>query len=431
MNTDDPFADFSVDQVDQTVVGGGLESPTPQDLPQDVHAPVLVGVNPLARLAAPLFDLIVRVRDVPSYEDVAGLRTRTVQEIRRFEKASMDTGLSLNALRAARYALCATIDDVVLNTPWGSHGQWAAQSMVSLFHNEVSGGERFFIILARLEKQPAAYVDVIELMYLCLSLGFAGKYRVDARGSERLVHIRAHIYQLLRQWRGDQEQELSPNWKGVRAATRRAFRVPGWIVWAACALGLGFIYIGLSFLLSSITMQTSTVASQIAPATPITLVRSAPVLTPEPQYRAYKPQIEAFIPAEVARGQVEVLEDAQAVTIRLISANLFASGTGQLTAQYVPLIGKISQALDRYPGQIIIGGHTDNVPIRTVRFPSNWELSQARAQSVAQLMKAALRMPARVEARGRADVDPIASNQTPEGRARNRRIEIILTKVDS
>jgi type VI secretion system protein ImpK len=77
------------------------------------------------------------------------------------------------------------------------------------------------------------------------------------------------------------------------------------------------------------------------------------------------------------------------------------------------------------PGQVLITGHTDSVPIRSARFPSNWHLSQERAKSVLQLLGDTV-APARLSAEGRADSEPVAPNDTKENKARNRRVEITL-----
>ncbi len=85
----------------------------------------------------------------PNVED---LRERTVRQVRQFEQAARDAGVPNEQLRPAHYALCASIDDVVLNTPWGSQGGWAARSLVSTFHQETRSGERFFRILEDLKQ---------------------------------------------------------------------------------------------------------------------------------------------------------------------------------------------------------------------------------------------------------------------------------------
>ena len=175
----------------------------------------LVGVNPLVKAAAPLLAAAVRLRGRLNHPDPDGLRRSIAEAVRQFEQRALGTGLDTKSLRAARYALCATIDDLVLSTPWGSHSAWTAQSLTSLFHNEVSGGERFFDILEQMEKELGRHGDVVELMFLCLSLGFEGRYRVLPRGPATLAEFRDNLFRTLRQRRAEFERELSPHWRGV------------------------------------------------------------------------------------------------------------------------------------------------------------------------------------------------------------------------
>jgi type VI secretion system protein ImpK len=90
-----------------------------------------------------------------------------------------------------------------------------------------------------------------------------------------------------------------------------------------------------------------------------------------------------------------------------------------------PLLDRIGQALAKVPGQVLIAGYTDNIPIRSLRYPSNWQLSKDRADTVKTLLAGTV-SPERLRAEGRADSDPVASNATPAGRAQNRRVEITL-----
>ena len=91
-------------------------------------------------------------------------------------------------------------------------------------------------------------------------------------------------------------------------------------------------------------------------------------------------------------------------------------------------IDRLSEALSDEPGKVIVVGHSDNVPIRSARFPSNMALSLARAKSVMARMANELTNPDRLSAEGRADKEPIADNATREGRAKNRRIEVLLVQ---
>jgi type VI secretion system protein ImpK len=89
---------------------------------------------------------------------------------------------------------------------------------------------------------------------------------------------------------------------------------------------------------------------------------------------------------------------------------------------------RIADALNQLPGEVLITGHSDNVPIRSSRYPSNWHLSKARADAVAKIIQQNLTNPDRTLIEGRSDLDPIAPNTTRQGRAKNRRVEVTLLK---
>ena len=128
---------------------------------------------------------------------------------------------------------------------------------------------------------------------------------------------------------------------------------------------------------------------------------------------------------------MQVFEDPQSITVRLINRNMFGSGSATLNASYIPLLQRIGTALRKEKGDVIVNGYTDNQPIHTVRFPSNWQLSQARADAVAKVVASELANPKRLRAVGKGDTDPIASNKTPQGREQNRRTEVVLLKTAS
>jgi type VI secretion system protein ImpK len=103
---------------------------------------------------------------------------------------------------------------------------------------------------------------------------------------------------------------------------------------------------------------------------------------------------------------------------------LFASGSSRVSNDFRPIIGKIGAVLKNEPGPLLVTGHTDSQPIRTLKFPSNWHLSSARANAVMVLLAESIIEPGKLVSEGRADTEPIASNETAEGRQQNRRIEI-------
>ena len=407
-----------------------------------------VGVNPLVAAASPVLAAAVRVasgRTQPP--DPERLRLAMVKAIRAFETEALATGLDTRSLRAARYALCATVDDMVLSTPWGSSSTWVQQSLTSVFHNEVIGGDRFFDILEQMQQDLGRHSPVVELMYLCTSLGFEGRYRVMPRGTAALTELRDGVYRTLRQRRGDFERELSPHWKGLAAGVRSlGNRIPLWAVALATLALAAIMYIFFTFMLAGMSDAAFSELFALPPKEPLPVARvqvrapaapaAAAVARPMPPPDPSSPtpvsfgnRLRQFLAPEIRAGLVQVFEDAQTVTIRLTNRNMFGSGEATLGASYIPLLGRIGEALQDEPGDVLINGYTDNQAIRTARFPSNFELSQARANAVAEVLRGKLSDPKRLQPKGRGDSDPIASNATPDGRQQNRRTEIVLVRA--
>ncbi len=277
MNSDDPY--FNSGDTDKTVIlkptpGRQLPrqpaTPPPQPDYNPVQEPVnfpggRTGSNVLADEAAQLIALVGRVRNLPQHGDVEGLHRQTIQHIQAFENSARSRGISPEIVLAARYALCATIDETVLNTPWGSNSLWSNQSMLSTFHQETSGGEKFFLILDRLRQQPAQNLDLIELMFTCLSLGFEGKYRIVQGGRSQLESLRDELFRIIRNYRGEPERDLSPHWAGIEVKTALLRQVPYWVIAAFTAAFMLTIYAGFNFMLSDNTEPVIEQLEQLHP----------------------------------------------------------------------------------------------------------------------------------------------------------------------
>ncbi len=134
---------------------------------------------------------------------------------------------------------------------------------------------------------------------------------------------------------------------------------------------------------------------------------------------------------EIKAGVVDVETAGQKIIIRIREKASFGSGRAKLKNAFRPILARVAKILKDSEGKIIIAGHTDNIPIYTERFRSNWELSSARAVSVAHEMMLATKIPSnRFLVQGFADTDPIAKNNSSANRAKNRRVEIILQQGD-
>jgi chemotaxis protein MotB len=130
---------------------------------------------------------------------------------------------------------------------------------------------------------------------------------------------------------------------------------------------------------------------------------------------------------EVKKGQLQVRQYKDMLTVDVAEQLFFESGRASLKDTGKDVLKKVSDALKGYEDKVIrVVGHTDNVPIKTKVFPSNWELSVARATNVVHFLQETGIPPERMIASGRAEYQPVAENDTPEGRKKNRRIEITL-----
>jgi type VI secretion system protein ImpK len=448
MSDDNPFADS--DDSEKTIIrpspGGRRAAPAERTVAPDrrTEAPMPPadpsvaavmsrdGLNPVVAAASVLLSLASRVRGTASQKDVEGLRDRVVRELKTFEANASATGLPRELVRKAHYALSATIDDLVLSTPWGGQSSWPRRSMVSTFHNEVVGGERFYEILNDLHKNPGRNAEVLELMYVCLALGFEGRLRITGRGTSEHSRVREGVYRTLRERRGDFERELSPHWRGLAAAHRPLTSyIPAWVIAVATAALLTLMFVGFTYALNDASDRGGALA-QLQPAGTIALARAQPAPPPEPE-TVIPTVFFTFLEPEIKEGLVTVDENAQRILVRISGEGMFASGSDKLDPQFVPIMERIGKALQDQPGQALITGHTDNVPIRkSLRFPSNYHLSVARAETVKAIVVEELQDPSRVTAEGRGENEPLPDNDpnTKEGQRKNRRIELIVFKSE-
>ncbi|MGO4728589.1 MULTISPECIES: type VI secretion system protein TssL, long form [unclassified Inquilinus] len=389
-----------------------------------------VGVSPITAAAAPLLSLLARLRNVFTVPDPAALRDSTIQEMRRFEKALRDQSLPMEQIRLSHYALCASIDDVVQNTPWGSRGPWADASLVSTFHQEVRSGERFFDLLGQLRQNLGMFLPVVELMYLCMSLGMQGRYRLTARGPAELDRVREETYVAIMRQRQPVERGLSVHWKGVTAPYRPLRSLLP--VWVAALLGIGFVvllYVLLSYGINGASDRLFDAARSLPPGQMPTIERTAP---PKPLPPAPRPvaseldKLAGFLAPEIKQGLVTIAGTDAVPIVRILNLGMFKSGSATVEAQYLPILTRIGTALRTEPGAVDVVGYTDNQPIHTVQFPSNFQLSLARAKAAATVISGGIDDPSRLTPSGRADENPIAANDTPDGRQQNRRIEVVL-----
>lgn len=196
---------------------------------------------------------------------------------------------------------------------------------------------------------------------------------------------------------------------------------------------------------ATIPKGTSAVMDRFSPAEPEptlrddvrqTTTREHPMLNThrmrlEQRLKALQLDLEKRLSSAIDKGGVSVERDGSNVVVRVDEQGSFPSGSAEVTPSFAELLGQLSATLVDAPGSIAVRGHTDNVPVRGARYASNWDLSAMRSAVVANLLLENESLAAeRMTVTGHADTRPIASNDTAEGRARNRRVEIIIELGD-
>ena len=375
-------------------------------------------LNPLVNAAMPLLAAAPRVRHTARHPNPAGLRDALSEGIRKFESQARAQGLPNEQVVAGRYILCTLLDESAASTPWGGAGTWSAHSLLVQFHNETWGGEKVFQLMSKLAENVDANRNLLELLYVVLGLGFQGRYRVIDNGETQLDSVRQRLAQMLGQGR-QVERALSPRWQGVAARRQRIVDgLPLWLIGSALLVLLAIAYAGFRW---SLANSAQGVFSQLAELD----AKKVQLAAPPPAQPAPAPRLAGLLAPEIKAGQVEVqdLVDRSIVTIK--GDGFFEPASAVVASVYRPLLPRIGQALATLKGNVLIAGHTDSQPIRTARFPSNWHLSQERADTVrAELGKQVDAR--RLRAEGRAETQPITDNASPGGRARNRRVEVTL-----
>lgn len=168
------------------------------------------GLNPLVDAASYLFSIIGELKHTSAYRQLNQLQKELIHEINHFQEMINHQGYNAEYTVICRYVLCATLDDVIANTPWGGQGQWDSYSLLSAFNQDTQHQSKFFTILERALKEPTLYIDLMEFIYICLSMGYKGQYRSTEHSQYQLEQITNNLYKHIRSYRGNFSKALSP-----------------------------------------------------------------------------------------------------------------------------------------------------------------------------------------------------------------------------
>ncbi len=197
-----------------------------------------IAINPLIAAAAPLLSYAGQLQYVEYTDnDIEALLATLQYEVRAFESKAHKLGYSSQMILAARYLICALLDELmdpyIYSTP-------AEQNLLQTFQHESWGGERFFVILERSCEEANIHIDLLELGYICLSLGYQGKFAQQNQFKTLGLFI-DQLYQIIEQQRGESSQHLLR--KPTAVPTKRWALPPWWVTALASSVLLGLIFI--------------------------------------------------------------------------------------------------------------------------------------------------------------------------------------------
>ncbi len=390
--------------------------------------------NLLLAHSAQLINLASNLLNLTPNNSIEQLRDDINRHIEDLDKNLLlhgaEKGITQEVALTARYILCCLIDELVLSTPWGIESSWSRQTLLSKYHNETSGGEKFFAIINKLMEQPHRNIDLIELCYLCLSVGFRGKYRVSPTGENDIIQICNMMYQAISLHRPSYN-ELSPNWRANDNAPKSIEkRLPPSLLFIV----LGFICVAVYIALLSNLHATSSplfakiesVGWQQTPQALKELQYSSSNTNPQKQANVTNAlnSLSSALIQSINAGLVEVEQRNDMLVLRFISEQLFPPGSTQVNTSELPERSMVINAIKALTDSVVIVGHTDS----TGRAESNWSISRARAESVEGWLKQGQRGILSTVTRGVADTQPITEITSD---SRNRRVEILIFLQES
>ncbi|USD67506.1 type VI secretion system protein TssL, long form [Vibrio sp. SCSIO 43136] len=378
-----------------------------------------LAANPLVEEANGLFTMIGQIRCTEDHQDVPSLRQAFINKINGYESALRALRIDSNVIESARYCLCSAADEAVLNTHWGESSIWSSDSLLSIFHSQTVGGEHFFNLLDDSIANPHGQEELLELQYICLSLGFVGKMRIEKNGESQLEDYRQRAYERLKLIQGEVIDVLSDGKHGSGSAIGESLKgIPSWVTVSGFGVLLLSIYMGYSYALNSYSDGVFNQITRLVSPPKQHLVSNA--------NQEVMNAMQQRLSTEIDMGLLSLVDLGDRIRLTINSHELFAAGDAEVKSSFMPIIQKVARVLESTKGRLLITGHTDDQPIFTSRYPSNWHLSLARANAVANLMSVGSTLQGRLWPEGKGDSEPLGPNGSEAERAKNRRVEIDL-----
>lgn len=356
-------------------------------------------------------------------EQIQKWRQLLENELNIYTRLCEQLNIRRDHMLAVRYVLCTALDEVASFAPWNAGdaqnlGIWAGVSLLPQFHGERHGGNVVFLLLGRLAHAPDEHRDVLEVIHHVLSLGFMGDYRTKADGHRQIDAIRHRLHAMLESQKTSPGRELSMHWRGVVQGKFQLLRsLPVWVT----VLTLSLLLLG-QFVWSKYQLLQERQAV-------LQSIQALKSLQPPPSPPRKSLRLAQLLEREISEGLVRVEEDDNRSAVIFKGEGMFAGGAYTLSPVTQQITSKVAQAIADVSGNVQILGHTDNQPVGSPP-ERNVQLSLKRAQEVAKVLQEKGVDPVRIQSTGKGDKEPVATNDTPAGRALNRRVEIVVSATE-
>ena len=217
------------------------------------------GVNSIVDAAATLFTLLGKLKYLTAYrQPLPALQKEIFHEINLFQETIKNHGYNAEYVMVCRYVICATFDDIISNTVWGSQGGWEPYCLLTAFNQDQEHHEKFFMILERSLKEPSLYIDLMEMIYICLSVGYKGAYRSTEYNQYQLEQITNTLYKHIQVHRGHFSKTLSPIPFKIRKNTTHSDSLPQpslFSIFLMSASIIMILFISLGYLMDTISNE--------------------------------------------------------------------------------------------------------------------------------------------------------------------------------
>jgi len=206
------------------------------------------GNNRLISASAPLFTILSKLNSHAFTGSETDLLQFLIHEVHAFETQSRSANYQPETILAARYVICATIDEVVMSSPWGVKHGWHDYKLLYSFQKAEDQGNRVFAILERITEYPSSYIDLMELIYMSFSFNFKGKFRHELNGDVEISHIIDGLYHQIRHHRKTPRKNLANHVE--KLFKQKKARITPKSIWLATSTLALITFLGFNYLLT-------------------------------------------------------------------------------------------------------------------------------------------------------------------------------------